>query len=91
MQALLAAGRTAEARTVWDRLHPAIRARGGFRLIEAGLLLAEERPEAARAVFEEGFEVAGLREGAEAIGELWIRISDEPLPPHYDFRMRPGT
>ncbi|MFJ4206342.1 DUF5107 domain-containing protein [Streptomyces sviceus] len=93
LEALLAAGRTAEARSVGERLYPAIRARGRFRLIEAGLLLAEGRPEAARAVFEEGFEVADLREGAEAIGELWSRVSspDEPLPPHYDFRMRPPT
>ncbi|MFF7174958.1 DUF5107 domain-containing protein [Streptomyces pseudovenezuelae] len=88
LEALLAAGRTAEARSVWERLYPAIRARGRFRLIEAGLLLAEGRPEAARTVFEEGFEVADLREGAEAIGDLWSRISDEPLPPHHDFRMR---
>ncbi|MFF7558836.1 DUF5107 domain-containing protein [Streptomyces pseudovenezuelae] len=88
LEALLAAGRTTEARSVWERLYPAIRARGRFRLIEAGLLLAEGRPEAARTVFEEGFEVADLREGAEAIGDLWSRISDEPLPPHHDFRMR---
>ncbi|KUM85610.1 MULTISPECIES: DUF5107 domain-containing protein [Streptomyces] len=91
LEALLAAGRTAEARSVWERLYPAIRARGRFRLIEAGLLLAEGRPEAARTVFEEGFEVADLREGAEAIGDLWSRISDEPLPPHHDFRMRAPT
>ncbi|EFH28989.1 conserved hypothetical protein [Streptomyces sviceus ATCC 29083] len=93
MEALLAARRTSEARSVWERLYPAIRARGRFRLIEAGLLLAEGRPDAARAVFEEGFEVADLREGAEAIGDLWSRISspDEPLPAHYDFRMRPPT
>jgi tetratricopeptide (TPR) repeat protein len=91
LEALLAARRTSAARSVRERLYPAIRARGGFRLIEAGLLLAEGRPEAARAVFEDGFEVADLREGAEAIGELWSRISspDEPLPAHYDFRMRP--
>ncbi|MFF1307366.1 DUF5107 domain-containing protein [Streptomyces sp. NPDC058307] len=93
LQALLAAGRTAEARDVWEGLYPAIRARGAFRLIEVRLLLAEERPEAARAVFDEGFEVADLREGAEAIGDLWSRVSSpgEPLPPHYDFRMRPET
>ncbi|MDQ0906472.1 hypothetical protein QFZ22_002457 [Streptomyces canus] len=91
IEALLAAGRTAEARSVWERLCPVIRARGRFRLIEARLLLAEERPRAARAVFEEGFEVADLREGAEAISELWSRLSDEPLPPFHDFRMRPET
>ncbi|KUN61269.1 hypothetical protein AQJ46_36000 [Streptomyces canus] len=42
-----------------------------------------------RGAFEEGFEVADLREGAEAISELWSRVSDEPLPPFHDFRMRP--
>ena len=91
IEALLAAGRTDRARAVWERLRPATRARGRFRLIEAGLLLAEERPEEARAVFESGFEAADLREGAEAIGRLWSRISDEPLPARHDFRMRPDT
>ena len=84
---------------MWERLHASTRARGRFRLIEAGLLLAEDRPEAARAVFEEGFELADLREfegadlraGAEAIGGLWAGVSDERLPPHHDFRMRPET
>ncbi|AYC37499.1 DUF5107 domain-containing protein [Streptomyces griseorubiginosus] len=91
LEALLAAGRTAEARAVWERLHAPTRARGRFRLIEARLLLAEGRTEAARAVFDEGFEVADLREGAEAIGAVWNRLGDEPLPPAYDFRMRPDT
>lgn len=90
--ALLAAGRAADARSVWERLLPATRERGRFRLIEAQLLLAEGHRDAARAVFDAGFEVADLREGAEAIGELWSRITDEPLPERYDFRMRPpGT
>ncbi|WP_405867647.1 MULTISPECIES: DUF5107 domain-containing protein [unclassified Streptomyces] len=89
IEALLAVRRTAQARGVWERLHPATRERGRFRLIEAGLLLAEGRPEEAGDVFRAGFEVADLREGAEAIGRLWGRISDEPLPAHHDFRMRP--
>ncbi|MFF4269378.1 DUF5107 domain-containing protein [Streptomyces sp. NPDC001536] len=88
IEALLAVGRTRDARSVWARLHPGTRARGRFRFIEAGLLVAEGRREEARAVFEEGFEVADLREGAEAVGRLWERVSDEPLPERYDFRMR---
>ncbi|NEB08298.1 DUF5107 domain-containing protein [Streptomyces coelicoflavus] len=88
--ALLAAGRTADARAVWERLEPATRARGRFRLTEAELLAAEGRREEARAVFDEGFEVADLREGAESIGLLWARLDDAPLPARYDFRMRPG-
>ncbi|WP_406402097.1 DUF5107 domain-containing protein [Streptomyces uncialis] len=89
--ALLAVDRTAPARAVWDRLDPGTRARGRFRLVEAGLLLAEGDRDAVRAVFADGFEVADLREGAETIGELWAEVSDEPLPAAYDFRMRPPT
>jgi tetratricopeptide (TPR) repeat protein len=89
IEALLTADRPAQARDVWHRLHPTTRDRGRFRLLEARLLLAEGRPEEARQVFREGFEVADLREGAEAVGRLWARLSDEPLPARYDFRMRP--
>ncbi|MFI8089614.1 DUF5107 domain-containing protein [Streptomyces sp. NPDC086080] len=89
VEALLAVGRTADARSVWRRLDPTTRARGRFRLTEAGLLLAEGRREEARAVFDAGFEVADLREGDEAIGRLWSALTDEPLPERYDFRMRP--
>ncbi|MGW7220184.1 DUF5107 domain-containing protein [Streptomyces sp. NPDC054826] len=91
IEALLAVGRTADARSVWERLDPGTRARGRFRLTEAGLLLAEGRREQARAVFDEGFEVADLREGDEVIGRLWGALTDEPLPEHYDFRMRPPS
>ncbi len=62
--------------------------RGRFRLIEAGLLLAEGRRQEARAVFDAGFEVADLREGDEVVGRLWARLTDEPLPERYDLRMR---
>ncbi|MEU2616693.1 DUF5107 domain-containing protein [Streptomyces sp. NPDC007157] len=89
LEALLRARRAADARTVWEALPPAIRERGRFRLLEAELLLAEGRRAAARAVFEDGFEVADLREGADVVGRLWARLGDEPLPARYDFRMRP--
>ncbi|MFE1300219.1 DUF5107 domain-containing protein [Streptomyces sp. NPDC058731] len=90
IETLLAAGRTGAARAVWERLAPATRQRGRFRLLQAALLLAEGRPQEARAVFDAGFEVADLREGDEVIGRLWARLSDEPLPDRYDFRMRPS-
>ncbi|MFE7170559.1 DUF5107 domain-containing protein [Streptomyces sp. NPDC057616] len=89
IETLLAVRRTEQARAVWERLHPATRERGRFRLLEAQLLLAEGRREDARDVFRAGFEVADLREGAEVIGRMWARLADEPLPAHYDFRMRP--
>ncbi|MFG2717665.1 DUF5107 domain-containing protein [Streptomyces sp. NPDC048416] len=89
MEALLAADRPADARSIWDRLRPAVRERGRFRLVEAQLLLAEGEPAAARALFEAGFEVADLREGAETLNEVWSRLTDDPLPDRYQYRMRP--
>ncbi|MFF7712642.1 DUF5107 domain-containing protein [Streptomyces sp. NPDC007988] len=89
IESLLETGRTAAARSVLDRLWPALRERGRFRLLEARLLLAEGDRAGARAVFDQGFEVADLHEGAEILGELWSRLTDEPLPERYDFRMRP--
>ncbi|MEV7151934.1 DUF5107 domain-containing protein [Streptomyces sp. NPDC093084] len=89
LEALLRAGRAADARTVWEALPPATRGRGRFRLLEAELLLAEGRRAAARAVFADGFEVADLREGDDVLDRLWARLGDAPLPRRYDFRMRP--
>ncbi|MFD9356245.1 DUF5107 domain-containing protein [Streptomyces sp. NPDC060031] len=89
MAALLAAGRLAAARSVWDRLRPALRDQGRFRLLAARLLAAEGHVVAARRVFEDGFELPDLREGDETLSEVWSTLTDRPLPPHYDFRMRP--
>ncbi|WP_369393091.1 DUF5107 domain-containing protein [Streptomyces sp. CG1] len=89
VQALLRVRRTADARTVWNRLLPAVSRRGRFRLLEAELLLAEGRPAEARAAFDAGLEVADLREGEDILGRLWSRLTDEPLPAHHDFRMSP--
>ncbi|MEV6503237.1 DUF5107 domain-containing protein [Streptomyces prunicolor] len=91
VEALLRVRRTADARAVWEMLHPVTRERGRFLLLQAELLLAEGRRDDAWAVFADGFEVADLREGAESIGRLWARLTDEPLPARYDFRMRPDT
>ncbi|MFD9335404.1 DUF5107 domain-containing protein [Streptomyces sp. NPDC060028] len=89
MAALLAAGRLAAARSVWDRLRPVLRDQGRFRLLAARLLAAEGHVVAARRVFEDGFELPDLREGDETLSEVWSTLTDRPLPPHYDFRMRP--
>ncbi|MEV8564857.1 DUF5107 domain-containing protein [Streptomyces sp. NPDC051322] len=91
IEALLAVGRGSEARGVWHRLRPSIRQRGRFRLIEAQLLIAEGETGAARALFDAGFEVADLREGAEILNEVWAALTDEPLPDAYEYRMRPGA
>ncbi|MEU5160000.1 DUF5107 domain-containing protein [Streptomyces sp. NPDC020875] len=90
IRALLALDRVADARSVWARLTPTVRGRGRFRLIHARLLVAEGLLEEARAIFDEGFEVADLREGSEELNEVWARLSDEPLPDAYEYRMRPG-
>ncbi len=89
VEAHLAAGRPGEARALLAGLPEAVRERGRFRLLLAQALVAEGDTEAARAVFDAGFEVADLREGAGILGELWARVSDEPLPDAYDFRMSP--
>ncbi|WP_406063930.1 DUF5107 domain-containing protein [Streptomyces sp. NBC_01077] len=90
LDALLAVGRPDRARTLWHRLPEPVRRRGAFRLFDVRLLLAEGRRDEARAVFDEGFEVADLSEGAEILGELWARVTDELLPDTYEFRMRPS-
>ncbi|MFF9898365.1 DUF5107 domain-containing protein [Streptomyces longispororuber] len=92
LEALLAVGRAEAARAVWERLDPRTRGRGRFRLLEARLLLAEGDGPGARRVFEDGFEVADLREGDETLSEVWAAAAPgEPLPSRYDFRMRPPT
>ncbi|MGW0365719.1 DUF5107 domain-containing protein [Streptomyces sp. NPDC002990] len=91
LTALLAAGRLPQARSVWDRLRPALREHGRFRLLAARLLAAEGHVAAALRVFEDGFEIPDLREGEETLNEAWAALTDRPLPPRYDFRMRPSV
>ncbi|MFD8381056.1 DUF5107 domain-containing protein [Streptomyces sp. NPDC059679] len=74
--ALLAVGRAGEARTVLDGLRPAVRERGRFRLLMAQVLLAQGDAVAARAIFDEGFEVADLREGDETLSDTWYAIAE---------------
>ncbi|MEU0528546.1 DUF5107 domain-containing protein [Streptomyces niveus] len=89
--ALLTVDRPQDARRIFERLSDGIRERGRFRLIEAQLLLAEGEKAAARALFDAGFEVADLREGAETLNEVWSSLTDDPLPEAYDYRMRPSA
>ncbi|MEU5025630.1 DUF5107 domain-containing protein [Streptomyces milbemycinicus] len=74
--ALLAVGRAEDARTVLDALRPAVRERGRFRLLMAQVLLAQGDAVAARAIFDEGFEVADLREGDETLSDTWYAIAE---------------
>nr|WP_206322325.1 DUF5107 domain-containing protein [Streptomyces sp. HNM0575] len=87
---LLADGRTDGAAGALDRLPPEYRDRGRFQLLRAQTLLARGERDAARALFDSGFDVDDLREGDEVLGEVWAALSEEPLPARYDFRMRPA-
>ncbi|GGX16297.1 DUF5107 domain-containing protein [Streptomyces chryseus] len=89
--ALLGAGRAEAARAVWAELPDDLRGSGRFRLVEAQLLVAEGDRAGARALFDAGFEVPDLREGAQVLGEVWARAGDDPLPDAYDYRMRPAA
>ncbi|MFE1359663.1 DUF5107 domain-containing protein [Streptomyces harbinensis] len=87
--ALLTASRPEAARALLDRLPASVRARGRLRLLAARTELALGQREAARALFDEPFEIPDLREGEESLHTTWAALTDEPLPAHYDFRMRP--
>ena len=62
---------------------------GRVVLQQARALLADGQRDGARALLEAGIEVPDLREG-ETLGALWrAAFGDQPMPYHYDFRMRP--
>lgn len=88
-RALLAAGLPDQAARVLDQ---ARLTSGRARLLRIRVLLAQGDPAAARAVFDEHFEVHDLREGETELTDAWREVqrqlgTAEPLPAHYDFRM----
>ncbi|MFJ5679746.1 DUF5107 domain-containing protein [Streptomyces sp. NPDC093097] len=74
--ALLAADRAEEAAEMLAALRPAERAGGRFRLLAAQVLLAQGRPREAREIFDEGFDIADLREGDETLSDTWYAIAE---------------
>ncbi|WP_419999188.1 DUF5107 domain-containing protein [Streptomyces boninensis] len=74
--ALLAVGRPDDADEVLQGLRPSDRARGCFQLLRAQTLVARGDARAARAIFDAGFAVADLREGAGVLGETWFAIAE---------------
>ncbi|MEU2851706.1 DUF5107 domain-containing protein [Streptomyces syringium] len=74
--ALLAADRADDAADVLAGLRPGVRERGRFLLLRARILLAQGDAPAARALFDDGFEVADLREGDETLGDTWYAIAE---------------
>jgi hypothetical protein len=88
LEALLAADLAEDAATVFKALPEEVAALGRLRLLEARIRHARGDVAGARAVFDDGFEVADLREGEDSLTEAWRLIAgDAPLPPAYDFRM----
>ncbi|HEX6757640.1 MAG TPA: DUF5107 domain-containing protein [Propionibacteriaceae bacterium] len=86
---LLAGGRPAACLAMINAAPRQIAVHGRVVLQRARALLADGQPDAARALLEAGIEVPDLREG-ETLGALWrAAFGDQPLPYHYDFRMRP--
>lgn len=74
--ALLAAGRSDEAAQLLAGLRQTGQDDGRLRLLTAQVLLAQGQPAVAREIFDAGFEVAGLREGDEVLGETWYAIAE---------------
>ncbi|MEU7004937.1 DUF5107 domain-containing protein [Nonomuraea sp. NPDC046570] len=89
LSALLLAGRSGEALAVLDSLDAEQRAVGRIRLLECRAALAAGDRERAGRLLDGELEVPDLREGEDALHELWYAYHDpgEPLPGVYDFRM----
>jgi len=88
LEALLTAGSADEAAAVFATLPESVAALGRLRLMDARIRHARGDLAGARAVFDNGFEVADLREGEESLTEVWRMVAgDEPVPAAYDFRM----
>ncbi|MET9341068.1 DUF5107 domain-containing protein [Nonomuraea sp. NPDC003804] len=89
LSALIAAGRPADALTLVDGLAPGDRAHGRIRLLEAQAGLAAGDRDRTGRILEEGLVVPDLREGEDALDDLWSTYhgGDRDLPAEYDFRM----
>ncbi|MGH8940279.1 MAG: hypothetical protein ACRDV2_13165, partial [Actinomycetes bacterium] len=89
--ALVAAGRPADALRVVEALAPEERSHGRVLLLEATAAAAAGDTSRARRIFREGLVVDDIREGDDALGELWqAAFPGESLPRAYDFRMWAG-
>ncbi len=86
--ALLEAGRVEEAGTLLADARVRWPQHGRLALLSARARLHAGDLRAARQVFDDGFELADLREGESLLTETWCALAaPEPLPARYDFRM----
>jgi tetratricopeptide (TPR) repeat protein len=100
LQALLAADRPAEALALVDGLPPDLRADGRIQMLECKAAIAVGCLDRAGRLIEAGIVVADLREGEDALDQLWFAYHERrdptlprtahPLPRSYDFRMAEG-
>jgi hypothetical protein len=93
IQAMLDAGKPAEALTFIDRLVLDLRLHGRIRLLECRAALDAGRLERAARIVDTGIIVDDLREGEDALDDLWFtyhsRRGSQPIPQLpclYDFR-----
>ncbi|HEY8454531.1 MAG TPA: DUF5107 domain-containing protein [Actinopolymorphaceae bacterium] len=90
--ALRRADRAAEALAILDALPQPQRQHGRVRLSEAQTAVAAGDRDRAARLLADGIEVADIREGENALAELWKQVyPDRPLPAEYDFGMGPWS
>ncbi|QPZ38807.1 DUF5107 domain-containing protein [Paramicrobacterium chengjingii] len=86
---LLDAGLPTSALRVIKAAGPEVRELGRVRFLRAKALHLLGRDDEAGRMLREGIDVANLREGDEAVSDLWESVvPSEPLPERYDFRMK---
>ncbi|HCT78523.1 MAG TPA: DUF5107 domain-containing protein [Micromonosporaceae bacterium] len=93
IQAMLAAGKPAEALGFIDRLVLNLRSNGRIRLLECRAAIDAGRLDRAARIVDTGIVVDDLREGEDALDDLWFRYHTQrgstpvpQLPCLYDFR-----
>ncbi|MGB3376901.1 MAG: DUF5107 domain-containing protein, partial [Microbacterium sp.] len=86
--ALLVAGRAADAHGLIASLPAEVQALGRFRVLAVRAALGSgDRAEAGR-LLETGIEVPDIREGELSMSDLWREaFGDRPVPERYDFSM----
>ncbi|ACU69821.1 conserved hypothetical protein [Catenulispora acidiphila DSM 44928] len=88
LKALLTADRPTDALEVISTLPPEHRNHGRIRLYNAEAALATGDIDQVRRLLDEGITVDNLQEGEASLDLLWLAAHpDQPVPPHYDFRM----
>lgn len=87
-EALLDAGRAADARGLIASLPAEVQALGRFRVLAVRAALASGDLDEAGRLLEEDVEVPDIREGELSMSDLWrAAFGDRPVPKRYDFSM----